>query len=157
MNVYVADLSPWIPRGGNVYGVRENGNRLIRARYPNANPELGFGSTLQALSWVPSVLPKNPDIEVWCGVVWCGVVWCGVVWCGVVWCGVVWCGVVWGVVVCCGVVWCGVVGCGVVWCGVVWCGVVWCGVVWCGVAWCGVVWCGVVWCEEEGGRGVRCW
>jgi hypothetical protein len=63
-NVYVADLSPWIPAGANVYGVRENGNRQIRARYPNANPELGFGSSLQAVSWVPSVLPTNPDVEV---------------------------------------------------------------------------------------------
>jgi hypothetical protein len=63
-NVYVADLSPWVPAGGNVYGLRENGNRMIRARYPNANPEFGFGSTLHAVSWVPSVLPKNPDIEV---------------------------------------------------------------------------------------------
>ncbi len=63
-NVYVADLSSWVPSGANVYGLRENGNRMIRARYPNANPEFGFGSTLQAASWVPSVLPKNPDIEV---------------------------------------------------------------------------------------------
>jgi hypothetical protein len=63
-NVYVADLSSWVPAGANVYGLRENGNRMIRARYPNANPEFGFGSTLHAVSWVPSVLPKNPDIEV---------------------------------------------------------------------------------------------
>ena len=63
-NVYVADLSSFVPAGANVYGLRENGNRLIRARYPNANPEFGFGSSLHALSWVPSVLPKEPDMEV---------------------------------------------------------------------------------------------
>ena len=63
-NVYVADLSSFVPAGANVYGLRENGNRLIRARYPNANPEFGFGSSLHALSWVPSVLPKEPDVEV---------------------------------------------------------------------------------------------
>jgi hypothetical protein len=63
-NVYVADLSPWVPRGAGVYGLRENGNRMIRARYPNANPEHGFGSTLLAKAWVPTVLPNDPAIEV---------------------------------------------------------------------------------------------
>lgn len=31
-----------------VYGLRINGQRAIRARYPNANPEEGFGSSLKA-------------------------------------------------------------------------------------------------------------
>ena len=59
----MADLSPWIPAGAPVAGLRENGNRMIRARYPNANPELGFGSTLTAAGWLPPTLPPGPDVE----------------------------------------------------------------------------------------------
>ena len=68
-NVYVADLSS---QGvTSVPGLRQDGQRCIRARYPNANPELGFGSTLTANGWVPTTLPRNPAVEVcalWC---WC--------------------------------------------------------------------------------------
>eukprot|EP01084_Bolivina_argentea_P309825 535953_1 len=46
----------------NFTGLRVNGTRGIRARYPNANPEIdGFGSTLRASSWYPSKLPTKPD------------------------------------------------------------------------------------------------
>lgn len=36
-----------------VPGLRLNGTRLIRARYPNADPEIGFGSTLFPQAWIP--------------------------------------------------------------------------------------------------------
>ena len=47
----------------DITGLRINGNRGIRARYPNANPEIdGFGSTLTALNWTwPSI--KLPNIN----------------------------------------------------------------------------------------------
>ena len=47
-------------------GLRVNGSRAIRARYPNANPEYGFGSTLKAEKWIPpiSTNPK-PDILIY--------------------------------------------------------------------------------------------
>jgi hypothetical protein len=34
-------------------------------RYPNANPELGFGSTLQANGWLPPISPFTPEYEVY--------------------------------------------------------------------------------------------
>eukprot|EP01084_Bolivina_argentea_P021555 40055_1 len=47
-------------------GLRINGSRAIRARYPNGNPETdGFGSTLNALSWVQPTLPKLPDFNIY--------------------------------------------------------------------------------------------
>ena len=42
-------------------GLRVNGSRAIRARYPNANPEYGFGSKLKAQKWIP---PTNVKPEV---------------------------------------------------------------------------------------------
>lgn len=61
-NIYVANL----PDISSIPGLRVNGMRAIRARYPNADPEIGFGSTLQAKSWTPPniVMPDkeiNPD------------------------------------------------------------------------------------------------
>ena len=48
----------------SIVGLRVNGERGIRARYPNANPETdGFGSTLDAKSWVPP-LSTNPKPEI---------------------------------------------------------------------------------------------
>ena len=53
INIWVADLSgvSAIAQGGGVAGLRDFGNpevdlgkRLIRARFPNADPEFGFGS-----------------------------------------------------------------------------------------------------------------
>ena len=61
-NVYVADLSH--DNISSILGLRVNGMRAIRARYPNADPELGFGSSLQAKSWIPPTLPTKPDKEV---------------------------------------------------------------------------------------------
>ena len=44
-------------------GLRIDGKRAIRARYPNANPETeGFSSELNALSWIPQTLPTEPDL-----------------------------------------------------------------------------------------------
>ena len=37
--------------------------RAIRARYPNANPELGFGSELKT-SWGPAMVPTRPNKEI---------------------------------------------------------------------------------------------
>ena len=49
-----------------ITGLRVNGQRGVRARYPNANPERdGFGSQLNALSWFPSKLPTKPDVLVY--------------------------------------------------------------------------------------------
>lgn len=47
-------------------GLRVNGVRAIRARYPNANPEVdGFASSLRAKQWLPlpSSLPPSPEVE----------------------------------------------------------------------------------------------
>ena len=61
-NVYKADLSS---QGvDSMPGLRVNTKRAIRARYPNANPELGFGSSLKANKWIPPTLPSMPDQEV---------------------------------------------------------------------------------------------
>jgi hypothetical protein len=50
-NIWVADLSA-LALAAPVVGLRgPDGSRLIRARYPNANPEYGFGSSLSADSW----------------------------------------------------------------------------------------------------------
>ena len=47
-------------------GLRVNRTRGIRARYPNANPELdGFGSSLLALEWFPSIITPLPDDEIY--------------------------------------------------------------------------------------------
>jgi hypothetical protein len=43
-------------------GLRFNGSRLIRARYPNANPELGFGSSLRPTAWVPPHSLPTPSV-----------------------------------------------------------------------------------------------
>lgn len=37
---------------------------MIRARYPNANPEFGFGPPLQAKSWTAPTIPIQPSVEV---------------------------------------------------------------------------------------------
>ena len=61
-NIYKADLSS---QGiDTVPGLRINTKRAIRARYPNADPELGFGSGLKAEKWVPPTLPTAPDTEI---------------------------------------------------------------------------------------------
>eukprot|EP01083_Nonionella_stella_P012567 35640_1 len=50
---------------GTIEGLRVNGKRAIRARYPNANPETdGFGSTLLAKQWIPPTT-YNPLPRVW--------------------------------------------------------------------------------------------
>ena len=61
-NVYKADLSAAGVQ--SVPGFRVNGKRAIRSRYPNADPELGFGSTLTT-KWVPPTLPDKPDTEIY--------------------------------------------------------------------------------------------
>ena len=56
-NIYVADLASIAA----VPGLRLNGHRAIRARYPNADPELGFGSEMKAAAWNAPVIPQKPD------------------------------------------------------------------------------------------------
>ena len=61
-NIYKADLSS--ENIATIPGLRVNMKRAIRARYPNADPELGFGSSLSADKWLPPTLPSQPDTEV---------------------------------------------------------------------------------------------
>ena len=59
-NIYKADLSSQVD---SVMGLRVDGARAIRARYPNANPETdGFASSLKAKKWLPPT-PSGPVIE----------------------------------------------------------------------------------------------
>jgi len=49
-------------------GLRVNGTRAIRARYPNGNPEVfpcGFCSTLKAKSWLAPTCVQAPTMEYW--------------------------------------------------------------------------------------------
>ncbi len=62
MNIYQADLSA---QGiDEMLGFRIDTMRMIRAKYPNADPETqGFYSTLRAKSWMPPKSSPNPDKE----------------------------------------------------------------------------------------------
>ena len=62
-NIYKADLSA--ENIDSITGLRVDTKRAIRARYPNADPELGFGSTLKANKWHFSTLPSSPDQEIY--------------------------------------------------------------------------------------------
>jgi len=62
-NVYVASLAGFPLVDGAIKGLRWAGARLQRARYPNANSEQGFQSSLQA-NWTPQQTPRVPDVEV---------------------------------------------------------------------------------------------
>ena len=53
-NIYVADLSSAGIK--TIPGLRVNGRRAIRARYPNADPEMDFGSTLTP-TWLDPTSP----------------------------------------------------------------------------------------------------
>jgi hypothetical protein len=63
-NVWAADLSAALPPGvAEVAALRLGGARLIRARYPNANPETGLpfgrrGGTTSAAAWLPIAHPE---------------------------------------------------------------------------------------------------
>ena len=61
-NIYKADLSS--DNIDTIPGLRVNMKRAIRARYPNADPELGFGSSLTANKWLSPTLPSQPDTEI---------------------------------------------------------------------------------------------
>lgn len=93
-NAWVADVSASLPPGSSVLGLRVNGARGIRARFPNANPETassfppwvdnGYGGIranfgwqpLNSAKWVPQ--PKPPGMATdftstpddWPGVEW---------------------------------------------------------------------------------------
>jgi hypothetical protein len=61
-NVWVADLSAL--QLATVAGLRDAaGKRLVRARFPNADPELGFGSSLSASAWTKTSVPVQPAVQ----------------------------------------------------------------------------------------------
>lgn len=66
LNIYVTPIdtskNSLSPEG--ITGLRVNGSRAIRARYPNADPEYGFGSNLKAEKWLPPVdTHPKPDTQ----------------------------------------------------------------------------------------------
>lgn len=63
-NVWVADVSSLSATLPIISGLRNpDGTRAWRARYPNANPELGFGPTLRADSWIKTSVPIAPAVQ----------------------------------------------------------------------------------------------
>lgn len=51
----------------DIEGLRVNGRRAIRARYPNGDPEYfpcGFCSNLTASSWLPPNMPSQPSVVI---------------------------------------------------------------------------------------------
>jgi hypothetical protein len=63
--LFVADLSQQTgDLNGNIRGLRVNGKRAQRARYPNFNTEEGFGSNLEAKGFLP-VTPDPPLIDIY--------------------------------------------------------------------------------------------
>lgn len=64
-NIWKAKVSSSVLQKQGILGLRVDGGRAIRARYPNANPEIdGFGSSLKAKSWGPQNTPKEPAVEI---------------------------------------------------------------------------------------------
>jgi hypothetical protein len=65
LNLWSADVSPLAAALPVIVGLRNpDGSRMIRARYPNYNPELGFGPPLRADAWTAPTLPIQPAVEV---------------------------------------------------------------------------------------------
>ena len=63
-NIWVADLSSLSATLPLVAGLRApDGSRMWRARYPNSNPELGFGESLRADSWTKTSVPIAPAVQ----------------------------------------------------------------------------------------------
>jgi hypothetical protein len=66
-NTYTADLSSFhfsSIAGLRDFSVGKGGKRMIRARFPNADPEIhGFGSGLRATSWVAPTGSLQPVLE----------------------------------------------------------------------------------------------
>merc|ERR1719242_1571919 len=58
--IHVAEI-PSNVNISSISGLRVNGSRAIRARYPNANPEEGFGSDMTAESWFDADPNPKPD------------------------------------------------------------------------------------------------
>lgn len=64
LSIYSCYVDPILNNITEILGLRINGDRGIRARYPNANPETdGFGSSLEPIEYLPSTLPKHPKID----------------------------------------------------------------------------------------------
>lgn len=59
-NVWQARIATPPPAG--FPGLRWNGTRLVRARFPNADPELGFGSSLEPTAWIPPAPQPTPTV-----------------------------------------------------------------------------------------------
>jgi hypothetical protein len=65
-NVWSTSLAGTQFASNGVPGLRQDGVRMIRARYPNANPETQFFFVPQAFtaaSWTPQSAPRTPDTE----------------------------------------------------------------------------------------------
>ena len=65
-NVWAADLSSLgvaAVAGLRDYSQGVGGRRMIRARYPNGDPEVGFGSSLRATSWTAPRGALQPAVE----------------------------------------------------------------------------------------------
>eukprot|EP01084_Bolivina_argentea_P256721 432330_1 len=63
-NIYKCSLTKSV-NISTIPGLRYNNSRAIRARYPNANPEIdGFGSKLFAASWLPP-LTTQPNTTIY--------------------------------------------------------------------------------------------
>ena len=59
-NVWKTHLNKSFPNGFSA--LRAGKSRLIRARFPNANPELSFGSNLRPLKWIPPIRSETPRV-----------------------------------------------------------------------------------------------
>ncbi len=60
-NIWKASVASLLP---TVAGLRApDGSRMWRARYPNSNPEFGFGQSLRADSWIKTAVPIAPAVQ----------------------------------------------------------------------------------------------
>lgn len=63
MNVWQASLAG--TSFTSVLGLRWNARRMIRARFPNSDPETdGFGAFFYANSWTAQTTPRAPDVQI---------------------------------------------------------------------------------------------
>ena len=63
-NIWVADVSSLAAALPVIAGLRApDGSRLWPARYPNFNPEFGFGPTLRADKWIQTTVPIQPATQ----------------------------------------------------------------------------------------------
>jgi hypothetical protein len=63
-NVWSADLTGFTLTDGAIKGLRSNGSRLQRARFPNWNSEVSFGPNIPQVNWTPQWKPQVPDVQI---------------------------------------------------------------------------------------------